>query len=137
MQNSSAVEIRFQLHPVPGRRVQSDAAPAERVAGPGRLPRVTRVLALAIQFQEMIRRGEVRDYADLARLGCLTRERISQIMKLVWLAPDIQIEVLFLPPTLGGRYPISEVSLRPIAQELDWAKQRELWRNLKQSKHLD
>jgi hypothetical protein len=137
MQNSSAVEIRFQLHPVPGRRAQGDGEPAQRLAGPGRLPRVTRVLALAIQFQEMIRRGEVRDYADLARLGCLTRERISQIMKLVWLAPDIQIEVLFLPPTLGGRYPISEVSLRPIAQELDWAKQRELWRNLKQSKHLD
>jgi len=137
MQNSSTVEIQFQLHPVPGRRAPGDGAPAEKVAGPGRLPRVTRVLALAIQFQEMIRRGEVRDYADLARLGCLTRERISQIMKLVWLAPDIQIEVLFLPPTHGGRYPVSEVSLRPIAQELDWAKQRELWRNLKQSKHLE
>jgi len=137
MQNSNTVEIQFRLHPVPGRRVQADGALAERVAGPGRLPRVTQVLALAIQFQEMIRRGEVRDYADLARLGCLTRERISQIMKLIWLAPDIQIEVLYLPPTHGGRYPISEVSLRPIAQELDWARQRELWSNLKQSKHLE
>ncbi len=39
-------------------------------------------MALAIQFQDMIQRGDARDYADLARLGCLTRERMSQIMEL-------------------------------------------------------
>ena len=44
-----------------------------------------------------------RDYADLARLGCLTRERMSQIMELVWLAPDIQREILEFPSTATTR----------------------------------
>jgi hypothetical protein len=77
------------------------------------------VLALALQFQEMIDSGEVRDYADLARLGCVSRERISQIMMLVWLAPDIQEEVLRLPPS-AGRAPFSEGALRRIAKIVRW-----------------
>jgi hypothetical protein len=34
-------------------------------------------MALAIKFQDMVDRGEVRDYADLARLGYVTRARIT------------------------------------------------------------
>ena len=101
------------------------------LSGSGRLPRVTQVMALAIQFQDMIQRGEARDYADLARLGCLTRERMSQIMELVWLAPDIQQEILELPPTGGTRFPISEVSVRRIASLLSWAEQKHEWSRLK------
>src|SRR6202142_2439023 len=107
---NSAVQIQFRLHatgqPAEGRE-QSDAPPSRN----GRLPRVTQVLALAIQFQDMIQRGEARDYADLARLACLTRERMSQIMELLWLAPDIQQEILGFPPTGATRFPISEVAL--------------------------
>ena len=95
------------------------------------------MLALAIQFQDMIQRGDARDYADLARLGCLTRERMSQIMELVWLAPDIQQEILEFPPNRTARFPISEVATRRIAARLDWGEQRELWRKLKQDSHLD
>jgi hypothetical protein len=89
------------------------------------------VLALAIQFQEMLRLGEARDCADLARLGGLTRERISQIMKLNWLASDLQLEILYLTQTSVERYPVSEVAVRRIAHHLDWAEQRDLWRKLK------
>ena len=81
-------------------------------------------MALAIQFQDMIQRGDARDYADLARLGCLTRERMSQIMELVWLAPDIQQEILEFPPRPAPRFAISEVATRRIAAEFDWAEQR-------------
>jgi hypothetical protein len=94
-------------------------------------------MALAVQFQDMIQRGDVRDYADLARLGCLTRERMSQIMELIWLAPDIQREILEFPPRSATRFPISEVAVRRIVVHLDWMKQRELWRKLKQECHLD
>jgi hypothetical protein len=87
------------------------------------------VLALALQFQEMIDSGEVRDYADLARLGCVSRERISQIMMLVWLAPDIQEEVLRLPPS-AGRAPFSEGALRRIAKIARWEEQRLEWQRL-------
>jgi hypothetical protein len=95
------------------------------------------VLALAIQFQDMIQRGDARDYADLARLGCLTRERMSQIMELVWLAPDIQAEVLEFPPNSAPRFAISEVATRRIAARLDWEEQRDAWRKLKQERYLE
>src|SRR6185369_12960251 len=91
---------------------------------PGRLPRVTQVLALAIQFQDLLDRGEAKDYADLARLGGLCRERVSQIMRLNYLAPDIQVELLYLPPVPAGRYPISETAVRKIANILSWPEQR-------------
>ena len=134
MQNSAA-EIQFRLHSTKrseGERGRSDSLDS----GEGRVPRVTQVMALAIQFQDMIQRGEARDYADLARLGCLTRERMSQIMELIWLAPDIQKELLECKPTHTTRFPISEVAVRRIAAELEWESQRAAWRKLKQDKQL-
>ena len=133
--SNSTVEIQFPLHATgqpPGRTGPSDAPPS----GNGRLPRVTQVVALAIQFQDMIQRGEARDYADLARLGCLTRERMSQIMELVWLAPDIQQEILEFPPSGAVRFPISEVAVRKIASPLSWNEQRKAWQLLKTSFHI-
>jgi hypothetical protein len=52
---------------------------------------------------------------------------MSQIMMLAWLAPDIQQEVLGLPKTPGGRFPVSETRLRSIARIPEWADQRERW----------
>jgi hypothetical protein len=132
---NSTVEIQFRLHATarpPGGREPSDAPPSRS----GRLPRVAQVMALAIQFQDMIQRGEARDYADLARLGCLTRERMSQIMELVWLAPDIQQEILEFPPSGTARFPISEVAVRKIASPLSWNEQRDAWQLLKNNSHI-
>lgn len=80
---------------------------------------------------------EKKDYADLARLGGVTRERLSQIMKLVWLAPDITQEILYLPPTPGGRYPISELAVRRIANVMSWVEQRTEWGQVKRKLLLD
>ena len=55
-------------------------------------------LALAHRFEKLIRDGVVRDYADLARLGHVTRSRVSQIMDL-WL----------------------------LAAEMEWGRQRNVW----------
>ncbi len=134
MQNS-AVEIQFRLHATrrqSGRTGSSDGPHS----GTGRLPRVAQVVALAIQFQDMLQRGEAKDYADLARLGCITRERMSQIMELVWLAPDIQQEILEFPPSGAARFPISEVAVRKVASPLSWNDQRHAWQFLKNSFHL-
>ncbi len=57
---------------------------------PGRVPRVARLMALAIRFDQLIRNGTVADQADLARLGHATRARLTKIMNLLHLAPDIQ-----------------------------------------------
>lgn len=70
---------------------------------PGNTPRITRLMALAIKFDQLLREGTVRDYADLARLGHVTRARMTQIMGLLNLAVDIQEEILNLPKTIKGR----------------------------------
>jgi hypothetical protein len=129
MKRTEAFEISFQLHSGP--RVPTVAADTHVAQGSGRLPHVTQVLALAIQFQNMIAHGDAKDYADLARLGGLCRERVSQIMRLVYLAPDIQVELLYLPPTQTSRFPASETSVRKIANLLSWADQRSAWAGMK------
>ena len=134
--HKSAAEVQFRLNAAAPQATEK-LPPDIRRQEVGHLPRVTQVLALAIQFQEAIQRGEARDYADLARLGCLTRERMSQIMELVWLAPDIQREILEFSPRAATQFPISELAARRIAVRLDWVEQRELWRKLKQDCHLD
>lgn len=97
---------------------------------PGRVPRVARLMALAIRLERLLAEGVARDYADLARLGGVTRARLTQIMNLTLLAPDIQEAVLFLPRTVQGRDPIAETQLRPIAAKLAWRKQRRIWREV-------
>jgi len=94
----------------------------------GRVPRVSRLMALAIRLDQLIRDGEVTDQAELARLGHVTRARLTQIMNLLSLAPDIQEAVLFLPLTERGRDVVTERDLRPIAALASWRKQRQIWR---------
>ena len=97
----------------------------------GRLPRITRLMALAIYLQEMLDKGDIKDQAEIARLGHVTRARVTQIMNLKFLAPDIQEDIRFLPNTVKGRDPIPEGKLRLIVKELCWNRQRTLWKELK------
>ncbi len=96
----------------------------------GRVPRVARLMALAVRFDDLIRSGDVADYAELARLAHVTRARITQIMNLLMLAPDLQEAILFLPRVESGRDPIHLRQLQPIALVPDWRKQRRLWASL-------
>ena len=99
----------------------------------GRVPRVARLMALALRLDELVRTGQVASYSALASLGHVTRARICQILNLLHLAPDIQEALLFLPPTQRGRDAIILADLMPIAAALDWHKQRRLWRQLQPS----
>ena len=54
----------------------------------------------------------------------VTLARITQIMNLLNLAPDIQEVLLYLPPVERGKDPTTERDLRPIAAMPDWSKQR-------------
>jgi hypothetical protein len=124
---NSGFEVKVQLQPTVRQinRAPGPTAPAaEAATKQGRLPRITQVLAMALQFQEMIDRGEIRRHADLARLGCVSRERISQMMVLTWLAPDIQEAILRLPQMPGGRFPVNEGMLRKVARLPLWEDQR-------------
>lgn len=97
---------------------------------PGNVPRVSKLMALAIRMEGLVQRGEVRDYADLARLGYVSRARITQIMNLLNLAPDIQENLLYLPRTLKGYDPIREKDMRPITAVPYWQRQRNMWAKL-------
>lgn len=110
-----------------GTKGQKALAPAKEEVEPGRIPRVAKLMALAIKFDQMIRDGIVRDQAGLARLGHVTRARVTQIMNLLTLAPDIQEELLFLPATIGGDDDVNERDLRPIAAKLSWVEQHKTW----------
>ena len=113
------IEISIDVKPQkPGRR-RKQAEP--QTSDQARIPRLSRLLALAIKFQDMVDRGEVRDYADLARLGYVTRARITQIMNLLNLAPDIQERILL--PNSPKAIPC-ERSLRRIVSLLYWPEQR-------------
>ena len=115
-----------------GRRkvLSQGPAPAPAAQPCGRVPRLARLMAMAIRMDGLVRGGEVADYADLARLGHVSRARVTQIMNLLQLAPDIQEALLFLPRTERGRDPIREHHIRPLTGILDWRRQREMWRRL-------
>lgn len=114
MNTSSGMEIEVAL----GRRHKKSEL--ERAPVAPKIPRVTRLMSLAIKFQDMIDRGEVRDYADLARLGYVSRARVTQIMNLLLLAPTIQEQILL------GLSSTPERFLRAIKQVL-WQQQLSIW----------
>jgi hypothetical protein len=107
--------------------------PVAKMVEAGRVPRISRLMALAIRFEGMLRNGEVSDQSELARLANVTQSRMTQILNLLHLAPSIQEELLFLSRLKSGMAPIHEKMLRPIAAEVDWARQGKMWELLERT----
>lgn len=122
IQHTARVHFKRSAHGQ--KKVHAGAAPKTPV---GRVPRVARLLALAHRFERLVQTGVAVDYADLARLGHVTRARVTQIMNLLVLAPDIQELILCWPPVTSGKDPMSERRLRGLVADLDWVRQRDLW----------
>jgi hypothetical protein len=117
-----------------GRRRIVDKPPPTQTVPEGRVPRLAKLMALALQFEELIRSRHCMDMTELARVAMVTQPRITQVMNLLHLAPDIQEDILFLPRVLAGRDPIHEKQLRRICQEPSFARQRRMWQVLKRSR---
>jgi hypothetical protein len=131
MTMTMTIDVPVTFQPVGRRGRRALCAEGEKPSlPPGRVPRVARLMALALRLQELVRTGQVRNYTELAALGHVTRARICQIMNLLHLAPDLQEALLFLPPTRRGRDAIILADLMPVAASFDWRKQRRLWRQL-------
>ena len=116
-----------------GRKTIADQPRPSDQTEPGRIPRISRLMALAIRFDRLVREGRVTDLSELARLAHVTQPRMTQIMNLNHLAPDIQEELLFMPPVMRGRETIHERGLRRIGACATWCDQRRLWRAIKQA----
>jgi hypothetical protein len=116
MSDGQEVTYAFTLRP----------AKAKPVTIGDTIPRIARLMALAIRFEGLVREKKIRNYAELARLGRVTRARMTQIMKLLNLAPDIQEHILFLPQTTD----LNERNLRPIVRNIDWSEQRRMFQGI-------
>ena len=118
-------ELRYRFHPLRSRNRTAATSPVGMA-----LPRIARLMALAIKLDDL--RHQYPDLAasELARRGRVSRSRITQIFNLRNLAPDIQERLLWLPPQAPGREVVSEKSLRRLAGECDWERQRERFEQL-------
>ncbi len=131
---NTALTIIREFHSIRRRDGRQHLRPGPAPDTPkGKIPRLSRLMALAIHCNELLRTGQITNQTELAEYAQITRARTTQILTLLNLAPDIQEELLFLPRTTEGRGNIQEKDVRRIAMELDWRTQREMWRVLRQS----
>ena len=107
----------------------SDSPPPPRE--PVRRPaKVARLLAMAHKLQRLIDEGKVKDRAELARQLGVSRARITQVLDLTLLAPDIQEEILFME-AVDGVEPVSERRVRKVTRCATWSGQRLVWAQLR------
>lgn len=107
----------------------TNEAPAPLPEPVRRPARVAQMLALAHRLEAAIERGDYRDRADVARQLGFTRARVTQILDLTLLAPDIQEAIVFLE-AVDGVEPLSERALRDIIRHENWVEQRRAWTRL-------
>lgn len=127
------ITVKRRVHFIRRDHGRKTIAAAPRPTPPtesGRIPRISRLMALAIRFDRLVREGRVTDLSELARLAHVTQPRITQIMNLNHLAPDIQEKLLLLPRVVRGRESLHERALRPIAARAKWTEQRKAFASL-------
>jgi len=126
-----AIVITSRITPrMPRTRKEKNQTEDATEVDKGRIPRITKLMALAIHLQRLIDDEVVHDCAEIARLAGLTRARVSQIMNLNLLAPTIQEDILLMPRILKGHDPITERHLRNIALKPRWNLQLKEWEPL-------
>ena len=94
-------------------------------------PKVVELLRTAQEWRRQIDTGDVTNQAEIARREGLTRARVTQIMALTRLAPEIQDHVLSLP-AMARRSVVTEKALRPIALLENRGVQNDRFRELVQ-----
>lgn len=124
-----SAELRYRFHGLRSTRTRDRIATTSLPVGAA-LPRIARLMALAIKLDGLRQQYPNLDAPELARRGRVSRTRITQIFNLLNLAPDIQERLLLLPPLAQGREVVSEKSLRRIAGECHWERQRERFEQL-------
>jgi hypothetical protein len=99
----------------------------------GRIPRVARLMALAIKLDGLIRSGEVTSQRELAAVARVTPARVTQIMNLLHLCPQIQEQLLLLEPVTRGKDAVTERELRAVVCCVRWCHQERVWRTISRS----
>jgi hypothetical protein len=107
-----------------GKAVTLSSTPTPPKREPVRRPaHVAHMLALAHHLQRAIDKGLVADRAAVARKLGLTRARVTQLLDLLLLAPDLQLRILQFE-AVDGVEPTTERALRAVARNWHWPAQR-------------
>jgi DNA invertase Pin-like site-specific DNA recombinase len=126
-----------------GATTRAIAAPRRRSARPAAAcgadvptlpaPRISHLLALALKMDQLMEEGTITKYSELAQLGQVSTARITQIMNLLHLAPDIQEQILSPDsPPMGLR----ESAVRKLSSIVLWSEQRIRWQDLRAATSL-
>ncbi len=122
-QSDGGVRVTFKAHLGNGRaghkRIRKGRSPRKPKEDAPPIPRIARLLALAHHFDDLIRDGIVRDYAEIARLMGVSRAHVTHIMDLLFLAPDIQEEILFSTAGPEGGTGVSSKHIRRVVAEAE------------------
>ncbi len=123
-------EIVVAFKPKSCARARRAAAAKTRV--PRRYPaRIARQVALAFALRRRLERGEFDDFATMSRALGFTRARITQLMDLLLIAPEILEEIILFLELPTGAQPVSERALREaLCRSVDWREQRRVWEGL-------
>jgi len=84
------------------------------------------MLALAHHMQRLLDEGAVESQAELGGMVGFTPGRVSQLLALTTLAPDIAETLLFMVNE-QGRDAITERHLRAVVRHLCWREQRRVF----------
>jgi predicted XRE-type DNA-binding protein len=126
----SHFKIQFETSSSSHGRQRVSAPKPKKSSAPAKLPHITKLMALAIRLEHLLATGQVKDQAEIARTAGITRARVTQIINLTQLAPDIQEAILNLEPTTDHVPRFREREVRTIAIVPNWEKQRMLWKRL-------
>ena len=121
--SGTTVRVKFAKARTKRPKAAQGAPDPVQASGPTRL---ARMLALAHYIERLVEAGELSGYAEAAKALGLTRARVTQVMDLLYLAPDIQEEILALADAAASCP--KHRSLLPIAATAAWSEQRRLWR---------
>lgn len=126
----SHIKIQFETSSSSHGRQRVSAPKPKKSSAPAKLPHITKLMALAIRLEHLLASGQVKDQAEIARTAGITRARVTQIINLTQLAPDIQEAILNLEPSTDHVPRFREREVRAIAILPSWEKQRTEWNRI-------
>lgn len=128
-----SASISLEVHIAPGRcghkKIRTGKKPKHTT--PNRLPRITKLMALAIKYEQLLDSGQIEGQDALARLAGMDRSSISRLLRLRLLSPRIQEQLLELPQTDKGREKISMRAVEALVRIHDWCEQEVRFKKFK------
>ncbi|MBL7109331.1 MAG: hypothetical protein ISS11_03700, partial [Candidatus Marinimicrobia bacterium] len=103
----------------------------KRINGPGKLPNITRCMALSYEYNKLLDKGY--SIKDIAEYEGVNESWVLRVVKMVFLSPKIQEKILLLPRTLRSTLFIPLRDIFEIIKIIDFEEQdkalKKIWRN--------